>query len=225
MILHIPQVLTPAEVVAFRGQLEAASWVDGRATAGHLASAVKANLQLAESDPVAKSLGEKLVGALERNYLFLNSALPRFVYPPVFNRYGVGMQYGAHVDNSIRQIPGVGLRIRTDVSATVFLSEPDSYVGGELVIHDAYGTHSVRLAAGDMVIYPSTSLHQVNPVSSGTRLAAVFWVQSFVADDGDRTLLFELDKTYRELHATLPDLPALVRLSQCYHNLLRRWTI
>lgn len=225
MILHIPKLLTPAEVAEFRDKLGAASWVDGRSTAGHLASSVKANLQLAEGDPLGRSLSERLVGVLERNQQFINSALPRFVYPPVFNRYDAGMKYGAHVDNSIRQIPGIGLRIRTDVSATVFPSDPATYSGGELVIQDTYGAHQVRLPAGDMVIYPSTSLHQVNTIDAGTRLAAVFWVQSLVAEDSDRSLLFELDQTYREVSAVAPGSSGLTRLSQCYHNLLRRWTV
>lgn len=225
MIVHIPQVLTASEVAQFREKLETAQWSDGRATAGPLAAPVKANLQLPEGDPVARALGEQLIPILERNQFFISAALPRFIYPPVFNRYHGGMKYGAHVDNAIRQIPGIGMRIRTDVSATLFLSEPNAYTGGELVIQDAYGTHQVRLPAGDMVIYPASSLHQVNAVDAGTRLAAIFWVQSLVPDDAERTLLFELDRVFRELSPALPESPALIRLSQCYHNLLRRWAV
>jgi PKHD-type hydroxylase len=184
---------------------------------------VKDNLQLPHNDQAAREAGDAVLRALERSPLFVSAALPHHVFPPLFNRYGVGMSFGNHVDNAVRQIPGTPHRLRTDVSATLFLSAPEEYDGGQLVVEDTFGTHSVKLAAGDMVVYPASSLHRVEPITRGVREAAFFWVQSMVRDDGARTLLFELDTSIRELTAQGADRDALVRLTNCYHNLLRRW--
>jgi PKHD-type hydroxylase len=200
-----------------------ANWVDGRVTAGHQSATVKDNRQLPENSPEAHELGDMIVAALERNPLFITAALPLRVFPPLFNRYEGGEAFGAHLDNSIRQIPGTPYRIRTDISATLFLSAPETYDGGELVISDVYGTHAVKLAAGDMVVYPASSLHNVNPVMRGVRLAGFFWVQSMVRDDGQRTLLFDLDMAINKVNQALPNHTAVVELTNCYHKLLRRF--
>jgi PKHD-type hydroxylase len=184
---------------------------------------VKRNQQLPQDSIAARQAGELIVRALERHPDFVSAALPRHVYPPLFNRYEAGMSFGAHVDNAVRQVPGTRHRLRIDVSATLFLGSPEDYEGGELVIEDTFGAHEVKLAAGDMVVYPASSLHSVRPVTRGVRLAAFFWVQSMVRDDGGRTLLFELDTAIRELTASGSDGGALLRLTACYHNLLRRW--
>jgi PKHD-type hydroxylase len=223
MLLTIPAVLTAEQVATCRDRLDRADWHDGRLTAGHQSARVKANLQLPEQDPTARELSDLVLRALERSPDFLAAALPRHVYPPLFNRYVPGMAFGAHVDNAIRQVPGTAHRVRTDVSATLFLSAPEDYDGGELVIEDTYGTHSVKLAAGDMVLYPATSLHRVLAVTRGARVAAFFWTQSLVRDDGERSLLFDLDLAIREVAQANPDSPSAVRLTACYHNLLRRW--
>jgi PKHD-type hydroxylase len=222
VILQIPDVLTGEQVAQARRLLDQAAWVDGRVTAGHQSARAKDNLQLAESDPVARQLGEQIIAALQRNPLFIAAALPLRVFPPLFNRYEGGQSFGNHVDNAIRQASN-GMRIRTDVSATLFLAEPDEYDGGELMIEDTYGVHSVKLPAGHMVIYPSTSLHHVRPVVRGARVASFFWLQSMVRDDGQRTLLFDLDSAIQRLSADVPDHPATVQLTSVYHNLLRRW--
>ena len=169
MLLHVPKVLTEAQVARCRAQLDDAKWVDGRMTAGHLSAKAKHNLQVAEGTPEAREMGEVIVTALERNPLFMSAALPLRVFPPLFNRYEPGMAFGAHVDNAIRQVAGSPLRVRTDLSATLFLSAPDEYDGGELVVDDTYGAHAVKLPAGDMILYPATSLHRVNPVTRGAR--------------------------------------------------------
>jgi PKHD-type hydroxylase len=223
MLVHIPDLLNEAELATCRDRLGGAEWLDGRITAGPQAARAKRNRQLAETSAEARALGPMIVGALERNSLFLSAALPRQVFPPLFNRYAAGMDFGNHVDNAIRTIPGTPHRLRTDISATVFLSDPESYDGGELVIEDSYGLHRAKLPAGDLVLYPATSLHRVTPVTRGERLAAFFWVQSLVKDDGERSLLFELDTAIRQLGHRLPEDPALVSLTGCYHNLLRRW--
>jgi PKHD-type hydroxylase len=223
MLLTIPAVLTAEQVSYFRDRLDRANWHDGRLTAGHQAARVKANQQLPGDDPTARELSDQVLRALERSPNFMAAALPRHVYPPLFNRYVPGMKFGAHVDNAIRQVPGTALRLRTDVSATLFLSAPDEYDGGDLVVEDTYGTHSVKLAAGDMVLYPATSLHQVTPVTRGARVSSFFWIQSLVRDDGQRSLLFDLDLATREVLNTNPDSPAIARMTACYHNLLRRW--
>jgi PKHD-type hydroxylase len=224
MLLHIPRILTESQVARGRALLEGAKWVDGRATAGHLSARAKHNLQVAEGTPEARELGEVVVTALERTPLFMSAALPLRVFPPLFNRYEPGMAFGAHVDNAVRQVAGSPLRVRTDLSATLFLSRPEEYDGGELVIDDTYGAHSVKLPAGDLILYPATSLHRVNPVTRGVRLASIFWVQSMVADDGERSLLFDLDMAIGRVSESAPDHPAVVALTGCYHNLLRRWS-
>ncbi|MEC5215888.1 PKHD-type hydroxylase [Actimicrobium sp. GrIS 1.19] len=226
MLLHIPQVLDPEQVRHVRAKLAAAgdAWVDGRVTAGHQGAPVKRNLQLAENSPIAHELGDLLLGALERNALFISAALPSQVYPPMFNRYADGMHFGSHVDGAIRLIPGSGAKMRTDVSATLFLSAPEDYDGGELLIEDTYGVHSAKLAAGDMLIYPSTSLHQVTPVTRGERIASFFWIQSLIRDDGQRSLLFDMDTAIQRLNASAADDSARTSLTGCYHNLLRMWS-
>jgi PKHD-type hydroxylase len=223
MLLHIPRVLTETQVARGRALLEHAKWVDGRTTAGHLSARAKHNLQVAEGTPEARELGEVVVTALERTPLFMSAALPMRVFPPLFNRYEPGMAFGAHVDNAIRQVAGSPLRVRTDLSATLFLSAPEEYDGGELVVDDTYGAHSVKLPAGDLILYPATSLHRVQPVTRGVRLASIFWVQSMVRDDGERGLLFDLDMAIGQVSEPQPDHPGVVALTSCYHNLLRRW--
>jgi len=223
MLLHIPKILTESQVARGRAVLEDAKWVDGRTTAGHLSAQAKHNLQVAEGTPEAREMGEIVVTALERTPLFMSAALPLRVFPPLFNRYEPGMAFGAHVDNAIRQVAGSPLRVRTDLSATLFLSRPEEYDGGELVVDDTYGAHSVKLPAGDMILYPASSLHRVQPVTRGVRLASIFWVQSMVGDDAERSLLFDLDVAIGQVTETSPDSPAVVALTGCYHNLLRRW--
>jgi len=223
MLLHIPRVLTESQIARGRPLLEQAKWVDGRATAGHLSARAKHNLQVAEGTPEARELGEVVVTALERTPLFMSAALPLRVFPPLFNRYEPGMTFGAHVDNAIRQVAGSPLRVRTDLSATLFLSVPEEYDGGDLVVDDTYGAHSVKLPAGDLILYPATSLHRVQPVTRGVRLASIFWVQSMVRDDGERGLLFDLDMAIGQVSEAQPDHPGVVALTSCYHNLLRRW--
>jgi PKHD-type hydroxylase len=224
MLVRIPQLLSPDQVAECRDRLAKAAWKDGRVTAGHQSAKVKDNLQIPEDSAEARELGALVLSALERNPMFIAAALPRAVLPPLFNRYEPGMGFGAHVDNAIRQIGNTPHRIRTDLSATVFLSEPDEYDGGELLIEGTYGAHSIKLPAGDMVLYPATSLHRVAAVTRGARNASFFWIQSLVKDDGERTLLFELDRAVAEIGQSVPDNPALVRLTACYHNLVRKWT-
>ncbi len=223
MIVRIASLLSAAELADIRQRLERGAWTDGRATAGYQSAEVKSNLQLPQSDPVAREAGEIVMRALERSPLFASATLPRHVYPPLFNRYEAGMVFGDHVDNALRPIPGTPHRLRTDVSATPFLTPPHEYDGGELRIEDTYGAHAVKLEAGDMVVYPASTVHSVVAVTRGTRLAAFFWIQSLVRDDGARTLLFELDTAIRGLAAKAADRDSLVRLTACYHNLLRRW--
>jgi PKHD-type hydroxylase len=223
MIVRIVSVLSADELAAIRTRLEGGAWADGRATAGYQSAQVKDNLQLPHNDAAAREAGDAVLRALERSPLFVSAVLPHHVFPPLFNRYGVGMSFGNHVDNAVRQIPGTPHRLRTDVSATLFLSAPEEYDGGELIVEDTFGAHSIKLAAGDMVVYPSSSLHRVLPITRGVREAAFFWVQSMVRDDGDRTLLFDLDTSIQELTAQGADRDAVVRLTNCYHNLLRRW--
>lgn len=223
MLLPIPQVLTAGQVQQARQILEQAEWVDGRVTAGHQSSRVKNNGQLPEGSPAARELGAMIVAALERNPLFLAAALPAKVFPPLFNRYESGQSFGTHVDNAIRQVGDTPYRMRTDVSATLFLSGPEEYDGGELLIEDTYGTHDVKLPAGHLILYPASSLHQVRPVTRGARLAAFFWTQSMVRDDGQRTLLFDLDAIIQTLQGEGSSHPQAVQLTGIYHNLLRRW--
>jgi PKHD-type hydroxylase len=223
MLLQIANLLTPEQVIHGRQRLEAAEWVDGRVTAGYQSARAKDNQQLPEGDPVARHLGDMILTALQRNPLFISAALPLRVFPPLFNRYEGGQSFGSHVDNAIRQIPGAPLRIRTDLSATLFFSQPDEYEGGELVVEDTYGIHSAKLPAGHLVLYPSTSLHHVRPVTRGARVASFFWIQSMIRDDGGRTLLFDLDNAIQRLAHDVPDHAATVQLTAVYHNLLRRW--
>jgi PKHD-type hydroxylase len=223
MLLDIPNVLTPDQVAQARQTLDQADWVDGRVTAGHQSARAKQNLQLPEDHPAARQLGDLIVAALQRNPLFIAAALPLRVFPPLFNRYEGGGSFGNHVDNAIRQVTGTPHRIRTDLSATLFLAAPEEYDGGELLVEDTYGVHSVKLPAGHLVLYPSTSLHSVRPVTRGARMAAFFWIQSMVRDDGQRTLLFDLDTAIQRINQDNPDHPASVQLTGVYHNLLRRW--
>ena len=224
MLLCIPEVLTKEQVTHCRKVMDKADWVDGRVTAGAQSGSVKNNLQLPEGSPAARELGEMVLEALSRSPLFISAAIPHRIFPPLFNRYGSGHHFGTHVDGAIRAIPGTPIRIRTDLSITLFLAEPDEYDGGELTVEDKYGTHEVKLPAGDMVLYPSTSLHHVKPVTRGTRVASFFWLQSMVREDSQRALLFDLDQTIQELSAErgIED-AACVRLTGIYHNLIRHW--
>lgn len=223
MLLQVPQVLSAEQVGQFREALDRADWADGRITAGYQSAQAKHNQQLPEESPVAQQLGETILGALQRNPLFMSAALPLKVFPPLFNRYEGGHSFGSHVDNAIRHVRGTSHRVRTDLSATLFLSAPDEYDGGELVIEDTYGLHSVKLPAGDLILYPASSLHLVRPVTRGARVASFFWIESMVRDDGQRTLLYDLDRATQQVHRDLPDSPAAVQLTGIYHNLLRRW--
>jgi len=223
MLLPIPDVLTSEQVAHARLLLEQADWVDGRVTAGHQSSRTKDNLQIPETHPVARQLGEVILNALGQNALFISSALPQRVFPPLFNRYSGGQSFGTHVDNAIRQISGTPVRIRTDLSATLFFAQPDEYDGGELVVEDTYGTHSVKLPAGHMVLYPATSLHHVRPVTRGNRVSSFFWVQSMIREDAQRTILFDLDMAIQRLNHDAPDHPTAVQFTGIYHNLLRQW--
>lgn len=223
MLLQIPQVLTAEQVAQCRQALDGADWADGRITAGYQSAQAKHNEQLPEDAPIARELGDVVLKALQGNPLFLSAALPLKVFPPLFNRYAGGQSFGSHVDNAIRQVRGTPHRVRTDLSATLFLSDPSEYDGGELVVEDTYGTHSVKLPAGDLVLYPASSLHLVKPVTRGARVASFFWIQSMVRDDGERTLLYDLDRAVQQVHRDLPDSPASVQLTGVYHNLLRRW--
>jgi len=223
MLLQVPDVLTAEQVASCRELLEAAEWVDGRITAGHQSARAKDNLQLPEDHEHAKKLGDTIIAALERSSLFMAAALPLKVFPPLFNRYQNGQSFGNHVDNAIRQVTGTPHRVRTDLSATLFFSNPDEYDGGELVIEDIYGVHSVKLPAGHLILYPASSVHHVRAVTRGVRLASFFWVQSMVRDDGERTLLFDLDVAIQRLTSDVPEHTSVVELTSLYHNLLRRW--
>jgi PKHD-type hydroxylase len=225
MLIHLKGVLSTEQTTTIRQRLEGAgeAWVDGRVTAGYQGAPVKNNQQIDERSPLAQELGDMIVGALERNPLFISAALPHQVYPPMFNRYGAGMQFGSHVDGAVRIAPHSGRKLRTDISATLFLADPDSYDGGELQVEDSYGIHSVKLPAGDMILYPATSLHRVTAVTRGVRLASFFWIQSMVRDDARRALLFDMDNAIQQLNATRADEAARTRLIGCYHNLLRMW--
>ena len=223
MLLPIPEVLTAEQVAAARQILDQADWVDGKVTAGHQSARAKDNMQLPEGSPAARELGQMILGALRCSPLFITAALPLHVFPPLFNRYQGGQSFGTHVDNAIRQVPGTAHRIRTDLSATLFFTGPDEYDGGELMVEDTYGVHSVKLPAGHLVLYPSTSLHHVRPVTRGARICSFFWIQSMVRDDAERTLLFDLDAAIQQVSRERPDHPTAVQLTGVYHNLLRRW--
>lgn len=224
MLVHVPGVLTSDEVRQVRSIIEAEAWIDGKATAGDQAATAKFNLQIAEGSPAAMQAGDIILKALGRNPLFNSAALPFRVLPPLFNRYDAGMKFDAHVDGAVRMIPHAGIRMRADVSSTLFLTDPGDYDGGELVIDDTYGSHAVKLPAGDLIVYPATSLHNVTPITRGSRWSSFFWTQSMVRDDGMRTTLYELDLAIIEVRRRLGDNErACVALVSHYHNLLRRW--
>ncbi|MBC8097424.1 MAG: Fe2+-dependent dioxygenase [Akkermansiaceae bacterium] len=223
MLLNIPNVLTADQVKEARQILDHAEWVDGKVTAGHQGARVKDNQQIPAAHPAARQVGETILRSLNTNPLFMSAALPLHILPPMFNRYSGGEQFGTHVDGSIRTMPGTGHRIRTDLSATLFFASPDEYDGGELVIEDTYGVKSVKLSAGQMILYPSTSLHHVTPVTRGTRLCSFFWIQSLIRDDTRRSLLFDLDVGLQRLGAEVPGHPGVVQITGVYHNLLRQW--
>jgi PKHD-type hydroxylase len=223
MLLQIPQVITAGEAAQFRVRIASARWVDGSVTAGHQSAQVKRNEQLPEESAEAREIGERILAALQRSPLFFSAALPKQVYPPLFNRYSGGMNFGSHVDGAIRVHTPTGSRIRADLSATLFLTPPEEYDGGELLVEDTYGAHSVKFAAGDMVLYPAASLHRVTPVTRGARVSSFFWIQSMVRDDGQRALLFDMDMAILRMARDQPGHPALVSLTGCYHNLLRMW--
>lgn len=223
MLLQIPDVLTAEQAANCRNKIERAEWVDGRVTAGHQSARAKDNLQLPENHPLSLEMGEMILESLERNPLFVSAALPLKVFPPLFNRYEGGHSFGNHVDNSIRQINGTAHRIRTDLSATLFLTNPEDYDGGELVIEDTFGVHSVKLPAGHLILYPATSLHNVRPVTEGARISSFFWIQSMIRDDGERTILFDMDMAIQRINESAPDHPSVIQLTGVYHNLLRRW--
>jgi len=227
MLIQIPDVLTAMQVAEARKILDAAQWLDGKVTAGHQSAKAKDNLQLPEGSPAAQQLGAMVLESLGKNPLFLSAALPLHVFPPLFNRYGGGQSFGTHVDNAIRQVPGTGQRIRTDLSATLFFAAPDDYDGGELCIEDTYGVQRVKLPAGHMVLYPSTSLHHVTPVTRGARVCSFFWLQSMIRSDEQRTLLFDLDLAIQRVSGAFAGHKAAeesaVQLTGVYHNLLRLW--
>ncbi|MGO1248001.1 MAG: Fe2+-dependent dioxygenase [Oceanisphaera sp.] len=226
MMLHIPNVLTAEQVAECRELLLAADWVDGKSTAGFQSSMAKDNLQLPEDSDTARYIGNMITTALSNNPLFVAGALPAKIFPPLFNCYQGGQSFGVHVDNSIRFNNATGEPIRTDLSATLFFCEPDEYEGGELVVEDSYGAHSVKLPAGDLILYPSTSLHQVTAVTKGARISSFFWIQSMVRDDGQRTLLFDLDTSIQNINQQLgTDSESSIQLTGVYHNLLRRWAL
>ncbi len=225
MLVTIEDLLDRETVEQIRKALASAPWADGKVTAGYQSAPAKNNLQLPETSKAARRLGGLILGALDRSLLFQTAALPSEIFPPLFNRYDEGHGFGTHVDNAFRPLPGSARRLRTDLSATVFLSDPDDYDGGELVIEDAYGAQSVKLPAGQMVLYPATSLHHVTPVTRGSRLASFFWIQSLVAEDARRSILFDMDLSLQSLRRELDENhPALVTLTGCYHNLLRGWS-
>jgi len=223
MLLEIPNVLDAAQVARFRARLDVAAWVDGNVTSGHQSARAKINEQLAEDSVDARELGEEILAALARSPVFFSAALPRQVFPPLFNRYTGGMNFGNHVDGAMRVHAPTGRRMRTDLSATLFLAAPETYDGGELVVEDTFGVHSVKLPAGHLVIYPATSLHRVTPVTRGVRVASFFWIESMVRDDAQRTLLFDVDMAIVRLAQGGAEEKSLVTLTGAYHNLLRMW--
>lgn len=224
MIHHIPDVLSKEQVQYFRDAMQNAEWVDGQQSTGSLSAGVKRNQQLPENHPLTQQLGNIILEALGKNPLFLSAALPLDILPPYFNRYENHETFGFHVDNAIRNIRGTQHRIRTDLSCTIFLSEPEEYEGGDLVVEDTYGYHEVKLPAGDMILYPSTSVHEVTPVTKGCRTASFFWIQSMIRDDATRHMLFNLDQTIQNLRTELGDAHTeVVKLTSLYHNLIRKW--
>lgn len=224
MLIHIPEILTKAEVKDFRLRLQNTDWIDGKATVGLQGAQVKRNRQIAVDNPVARELGEIILKKLYANPMFMSAALPLRIVPPLFNAYAGGEHYGFHVDGAIRILPNSNLSLRTDVSSTLFLSEPEEYQGGELIVQDTYGSHEVKLPAGDLILYPSTSLHQVAPVTEGERVCSFFWTQSMVRDDWQRNMLYELDCNIQSLRQKVGDTEELLGLTGHYHNLLRQWS-
>jgi PKHD-type hydroxylase len=223
MLLQIPDVLNAQQVAQMRARLGAATWIDGNVTSGHQSAQAKYNEQIPEDGPEARELGATVVNALQASPLFFSAALPRQIFPPLFNRYRQGMKFASHVDNAIRTHAPTRTRIRTDLSATLFLSRPEEYDGGELLIEDTYGVQRVKLNAGSLVLYPATSLHRVEPITRGERIASFFWIESMVRDDAQRTILFDLDMSIVRLTAAHPGEASLVGLVGVYHNLLRMW--
>ncbi|SFW25126.1 Fe2+-dependent dioxygenase [Nitrosovibrio sp. Nv17] len=224
MLLTIPDLLTKTQVAECRALLDQAEWVDGNVTSGHQSALAKNNMQIPEDSPIARKVGDFIQDALGQSPLFISAALPFKVFPPLFNRYAGGQAFGTHVDNAIRQLRGTNFRIRSDLSATLFLSEPEDYDGGVLTIEDTFGTQAVKLPAGSMVLYPSSSLHHVTPVMRGARVSSFFWMQSMVRDDAHRTLLFQLDRAVQALTTDRGGRDAeVISLTGVYHNLLRMW--
>src|SRR5690242_17635468 len=223
MLVRVPALLSAQEVAQCRDVLSRSQWVNGKITAGAQSAQAKKNLQIPENSKEARELGELILQRLGRNELFTSAALPLRVFPPLFNRYDADMKFDTHIDNSIRFVPGAPIRVRTDLSATLFLTAPEDYDGGELVIEDTYGEQQVKLPAGDMVLYPATSRHRVNPITRGSRWASFFWIQSMVRDDGQRALLFDLDNAIQSLRKKDGESAEAVQLTGVYHNLIRRW--
>jgi PKHD-type hydroxylase len=223
MLITVENVLSAAQLATAREVMERAPWVDGKVTAGHQSVKAKDNMQIPEGNPAAEKLGDMILSALGSNPLFLAAALPHRIFPPLFNRYAGGQSFGTHVDNAIRRIKGTPHCVRTDISATLFLVEPEEYDGGELCVEDTYGVKKVKLPAGQMILYPATSLHHVRPVTRGARVCSFFWIQSMVRDDTQRSLLFDLDLAIQKLNRETPDHPVAVQLTGVYHNLLRQW--
>jgi PKHD-type hydroxylase len=224
MLVCVPNVLSKAEVAEFRGIMDGVAWEDGRSTAGAQSALVKDNEQLPPDSEVSRKLGARVIRALTASPLFISAAIPRHIFPPLFNRYATGKHFGVHVDNAVRGDPLSGLRIRTDLSVTLFLSEPEEYDGGELVVEDYYGSHEVKLPAGDLVLYPATSLHTVTPITRGARVASFFWLQSMIRDGHARSMIFDLDHAIQGLVKRLGNGDAeVVKLTGIYHNLIRYW--
>ena len=224
MLICIPDILSKTDVAEFRAVMDATGWEDGRSTAGAQSAEVKKNEQLPPNGEISRRLGERVVRALTGNPLFVSAAIPRHIFPPLFNRYGIGQHFGVHVDNAVRGDHLTGARIRTDLSVTLFLSEPDEYDGGELIVEDHYGSHEVKLPAWQLVLYPATSLHTVAPVTRGARVASFFWLQSMIRDAHARSMIFDLDTAIQGLVARLDrNDPEVVKLSGLYHNLIRYW--
>lgn len=224
MLIKIPQLLSPEQVKECRDLLESADWVDGAVTAGHQAMLAKRNLQLPENAKVARDMGDFILSVLGQNQAVLSAGLPAKIYPPMFNCYQAEGAFNQHIDNAIRKVPGTPVKIRTDISMTLFLSEPDEYEGGELVIEDTFGEQRIKFSAGDMVLYPASSMHRVTPVTQGRRFASFFWMQSMVRSNEQRRILYDLDNSIQALTQKNPENPELVRLLGVYHNLLRQWS-
>jgi PKHD-type hydroxylase len=225
MLICVPDVLSKADVADFRGIMDAATWEDGRSTAGAQSAMVKKNEQLPPDGEISRALGKRVITALTANPLFLSAAIPLHIFPPLFNRYGEGHHFGVHVDNAVRGDYLTGLRIRTDLSVTLFLSEPEEYDGGDLIVEDHYGSHEVKLPAGHLVLYPASSLHTVTPITRGVRVASFFWLQSMIRDAHARSLIYDLDTAIQDLVPRIGrDDPEIVKLSGIYHNLIRYWS-